>query len=145
MTHLRKIVLGAGTAALFMAGAMSQSFAIEPGDFTNYLRGATQGLPLGAAPPPGLYGSYSPNATGLGGNAGKGDQAIPGAVTAPAFGNGFVVLWVPGWKFLGADYEFAVVQGAYIATAVAPVNPPFAFQTISAELANTDWTPIALS
>jgi hypothetical protein len=148
MTHLRKIVLGAATAGLFMSGAVSQSFAIEPGDFTNYLRGATQGLPLGAAPPPGLYGSYSPNATGLGGGAGKGDAAIPGAATAPAFGAGFALLWVPGWKIFGGDYEFAVVQGLYFATNEPNLNPPFAVSTnamISPELANTDWTPIAVA
>lgn len=145
MTRLRKIVLSAGAVALFLAGAVSQSLALEPGDFTNYLRGATQGLPLGAAPPPGLYGSYSPNATGLGGNAGKGDAAIPGALTAPAFGTGFALLWVPGWKVLGADYEIAIVQGLYFGTNENTVNPPFTTTSISPEIANTDWTPITLS
>ena len=49
--RIKNLVLGGATAALAMAGALSPSFAIEPNDFTNYLRGATQGLPLGAAPP----------------------------------------------------------------------------------------------
>jgi hypothetical protein len=39
MTHFRKIVLGGAAAALVMTGAVSKSFAVEPGDFTNYLRG----------------------------------------------------------------------------------------------------------
>jgi hypothetical protein len=59
-----------------MTGAASKSFATEPGDFTDYPRGATQGLPLGAAPPPGLYGSFASNATGLGGDNGRGNQNV---------------------------------------------------------------------
>jgi hypothetical protein len=131
--------------ALILAGAASKSYAIEPGDFTNYLRGATQGLPLGAAPPPGVYASFSPNATGLGGNAGLGNQAIPGKVTAPAFGYGAALLFVPGWTFLGAQYEAAVVQGMYLATSESSKTPPFATSSVSSQLANTDFTPIALS
>ena len=51
--RLRRMVWGAAVAALIMSCGASESFAVEPGDFTNYLRGATQGLPLGALPPPG--------------------------------------------------------------------------------------------
>ena len=117
MARLRTALLSALGAALLISAAASESFAIEGSDFTNYLRGATQGLPLGALPPPGLYGGFALNATGLGGNAGLGNQKIPGAATAPAFGYGFNLLWVPGWSFLGASYAAAVVQGFYLATA----------------------------
>lgn len=145
MTHLRKIVLGGATAALFMAGPVSQGFATEPGDFTNYLRGATQGLPLGALPPPGLYGGFGLNATGLGGSNGKGDQTVPGFNTAPAFGYGFNLLYVPGWTFLGASYGMGVVQGFYQAELATPLNPPFTATGISPEIANTNFTPVSLS
>lgn len=146
MTHLRKIVLGGAAAALMLTGAVSKSFALEGGDFTNYLRGATQGLPLGALPPPGLYGGFGLNATGLGGPAGKGDQAIPGAATAPAFGYGFNLLYVPGWTFLGASYGMAVVQGFYQGETASSVTPPFnASGPVSPEIANTNFTPIVLS
>jgi hypothetical protein len=129
-----------------MTATMSQSFATEPGDFTNYLRGATQGLPLGALPPPGLYGGFGLNATGLGGTAGQGNQNIPTAGTAPAFGYGFNLLWVPGWNFLGATYAFGIVQGFYQAETANQINPPFtAGMTISPEIANTNFTPIDLS
>ena len=55
MTRLRNLVLGSAAAALLMTGAASKSFALEPGDFSNNLSGASIGLPLGAAPPPGVY------------------------------------------------------------------------------------------
>ncbi len=145
MTRFRTLIVGGAAAALFMTGAVSKSFAVEPGDFTNYLRGATQGLLLGGLPPPGLYGSFSPNATGLGGSAGVGNQAIPGKATAPAFGEGLAVLWVPGWTFLGANYAASIVQGAYIGTSESSVNPPFATSSVSSQLANTSFTPIDLS
>ena len=145
MTRLRSIVVGGVAAALMAAGTATQSFAIEGSDFTNYLRGATQGLPLGALPPPGLYGGFGLNATGLGPSPGKGNQVIPGAATAPAFGYGVSLLWVPGWTFLGASYGASIVQGMYLATAESSVNPPFATSSVNSQLANTNITPISLS
>ena len=63
--QLRRMVWGAAAAALLVTTMASESFAIEGSDFTNYLRGATQGLPLGALPPPGSTtaawsGGFSP-------------------------------------------------------------------------------------
>ena len=145
MTRLKSTLLSAAMAALVTTAAANQSFAIEPGDFTNYLRGATQGLPLGALPPAGIYAGFGLNATGLGGNAGLGNQAIPGKVTAPAFGYGVNMLFVPGWKFLGATYGAAIVQGMYLATSESSINPPFAASSVSSQLANTTFTPVDLS
>jgi hypothetical protein len=145
MTRLKRIITIGCAAALLAAGAASKSFATEPGDFTNYLRGATQGLPLGALPPPGLYGGFGLNATGLNGNNGKGNQNIAATSSAPAFGYGLSLLYVPGWTFLGASYGMAVVQGFYQGELNTPLNPPFAAQSISPELANTNFTPISLS
>ena len=56
MTRLRSCLLAPLGAAFLFTAVASKSFAIEGSDFTNYLRGATQGVPLGALPPPGLYG-----------------------------------------------------------------------------------------
>jgi hypothetical protein len=155
MTHLRAIVLGGAAAALIVGGAATKSVAIENGDFTNYLRGATQGLPLGGLPPPGLYGGFGLDVTGLPAglfNAGAGNQKIGAApgftvpTTAPAFGYGVNLLWVPGWTFLGANYGAGIVQGFYFATSEGGSAPPFTSQTaISPELANTSFTPIDLS
>lgn len=145
MTRLRRIILSSFAAALLAAGAAKQSFAIEGSDFTNYLRGATQGIPAGALPPPGLYGGFGLNATGLGGKAGVGNQAIPGMATAPAFGYGVNLLWVPGWTFLGASYGAGIVQGMYIGTAESSLNPPFAASSVNSQLANTTFIPAILS
>jgi hypothetical protein len=146
MSRLKHYVLRSFAAAMFVAAMASESFATEPGDFTNYLRGATQGLPLGALPPAGLYGGFGLNATGLGGDNGRGNQNVGAPFTsAPAFGYGFNLLYVPGWTFLGATYGAGVVQGFYQAELNGPTNPPFGATSISPEIANTNFTPIDLS
>ncbi len=145
MTRLKRLFVSAVGAALLVTGVAGKSFAIEGSDFTNYLRGATQGVPLGALPPPGLYAGFAIDATGLGGKAGVGNQAIPGAASAPAFGYGASLLWVPGWTFLGASYGASIVQGFYLGTAISSVNPPFTTSSVNSQLANTTFTPIDLS
>jgi hypothetical protein len=142
--RLRRRVWGAA-AALVMSCAASESFAVELGDLTNYVRGSTQGLPLGALPPPGLYGGFSIGATGLGSSPGKGNQ-FTGVATNPVFGFGQSLLWVPGWTLLGASYGASIAQGEYFATFATSINPPFAASGINGpELINTNFTPISLS
>jgi hypothetical protein len=63
-TWPKRIANGAAVAALVMGATINGSFAVEPGDFTNYLRGASQGLALGALPPPGIYGGLAVDVTG---------------------------------------------------------------------------------
>jgi hypothetical protein len=143
--RLRGRVWGAAAAALVMSCAASESFAVELGDLTNYVRGSTQGLPLGVLPPPGLYGGFSTGVTDLGSSPGKGNQST-GVATNPVFGFGQSLLWVPGWTFLGASYGASIVQGEYFATFATSVNPPFAASGINGpELINTNFTPISLS
>jgi hypothetical protein len=143
--RLRGRVWGAAAAALVMSCAASESFAVELGDLTNYVRGSTQGLPLGVLPPPGLYGGFSTGVTDLGSSPGKGNQST-GVATNPVFGFGQSLLWVPGWTFLGASYGASIVQGEYFATFATSVNPPFAGSGINGpELINTNFTPISLS
>ena len=55
MTRLARLALFGAAAWLTMTGAVRTSFALEQGDFSNNLSGASVGLPLGAAPPPGVY------------------------------------------------------------------------------------------
>jgi hypothetical protein len=143
--HLRRAIWGAATAALVMTCAASESFAVEPGDFTNYLRGASQGLPLGALPPPGLYGGFAADVTGAGSSPGKGNQSTAFA-SNPAPGFGQSLLWVPGWTIFGASYGASIVQGEYYGLALSSINPPFAASAMNGpELANTNFTPISLS
>lgn len=125
MTQLTRITLGGIVAALIAAGGVSQSFAEEPGDFNATLRGATIGIPLGGAPPPGLYGGFTtftgPNGVGQGQNAGL-----------TVFGQAEVasLVWGTGWKFLNADVTFAVVEPFFTVGGFDPnstIKPPIAF------------------
>lgn len=148
MIRIKTIALGGIAAALVMAGAASKSFALESGSFDNRLFGATEGLPLGAAAPPGVYAGttslVTPNFWGTGNRAGGTGLRFPSVGTAVP------VLWSTGWKFLGASYSVAVVQPFYVAGTLPPgftglgsAGP--AFTAWSPEIANTIWTPINLS
>ncbi len=106
---------GLAAAALVLAGAMGTSLASEPGDFQANLRGDTIGIPLGAAPPPGLYAGML---TFIGLN-GVGEGQDSAAAGAGQYRRGLTVLgasidpdlmWATGWKVLGADVTFTVVQ-----------------------------------
>src|SRR5271168_1565390 len=58
--------------------------------------GATMGVPLGVAPPPGLYFIGDVNY-----GVGSGSPSISSGTAVESF------LWVPGWHFLGATYAAA--------------------------------------
>jgi hypothetical protein len=129
------ILFGSTALAVSLIG-MGHSFAVEPGDFQATLRGATMGVPLGAAPPPGLYFDVltfiGPNGVGVGQNSaaagadnGKG-LTVFGEAIAPA------LVWSTGWNFLGANPTFAVIQPLYTVAGLqtdggAGAAPPFAF------------------
>jgi hypothetical protein len=122
MTRLRQIAL-AGLAAAAIGGAASSASAMETGTFQNRLNGATIGLPLGAAPPPGIYSGLETSYLGLqprGGNS-AGNQCAPalaangrGCAILPAIADSVPLLWVPGWNPLGATYTASVVQSFYV-------------------------------
>ena len=115
MTRLKRVALGGAVAALVMTGAASKSFAIEGINFDNQLRGATIGLPLGAAPPPGLYSGLESVAfvndyyrgSGNGGPSDLYTQALAWAVP---------IVWSTGWNIFGASLVLDVVQAGYTAT-----------------------------
>jgi hypothetical protein len=118
MTRLKQLALG-GLAAIAIAGAASSALAEEVGTFQNRLNGATIGLPLGAAPPPGLYTGLETFYLGMLAGSGTGGHstgnwgAALGNAVAPAVGQAVPLLWVPGWSFLGATYSASVVEGFY--------------------------------
>jgi hypothetical protein len=157
MTRLRTLVLG-GIAALAVGGAATSAFAEEPGTFQNRLNGATIGLPLGAAPPPGLYTGLETAYIGMVGSGGASTgNAVGGpaalALHLPALANAVPLLYVPGWNFLGATYAMSAVQAFYETgnCGVAPCAGPVGMTGNNANaggnyvFANTTWNPIFLS
>jgi len=147
MTRLRNLALG-GLAALAITGAATAAFAEEPGTFQNRLNGATIGLPLGAAAPPGLYTGLETAylgfpATGIG-NQAAGDHVYAIAQAVP-------LLWSTGWTFLGASYSVSAVIAFYDANVTAAStfanNLLGGGNSVAAVLvvANPLWNPIALS
>jgi Putative MetA-pathway of phenol degradation len=111
--HTRTTFLGSVALAAFFLTA-NQSFAIEPGDFNATLAGASIGIPLGAAPPPGLYAStesfVGPNAVGTGQN---------GAAAGANGGHGLTVFgaaetvslaWSTGYNIFGGSLVLAAIQ-----------------------------------
>jgi hypothetical protein len=154
MTRLRQLAL-VGLAAVAVGGMASSALAAETASFQNRLGSATIGLPLGAAPPPGLY-------TGLStfyldvippGGASTGTWCIrtSGGACAnlPVIAQVVPVLWVPGWTFFGATYEAAVAQGFYEWTVCAVGNGVCSggapISTGGFVYTNTFFNPITLS
>ena len=116
MTRLRQIAM-AGLAAIAIGGVASSASATIFGSFENRLAGATIGLPLGAAPPPGIYTGLETAYLGMlsgSSNTGHANQG-PGQVL-PAIAQAVPILWVPGWNWWGATYSASVVQAFYIHT-----------------------------
>jgi hypothetical protein len=161
MTRLRQIAM-AGLAAIAIGGVASSASAMETGTFQNRLNGATIGLPLGAAPPPGLYTGLETAYLGVissGSRSGQsaGNQCAttaairPGScATLPAIAQAVPLLWVPGWNFLGATYSASVVQAFYwFTTCGANANGSCAggapFTSGGIVYTNTFIQPIALS
>ncbi len=114
--------------ALFVAAAaavlVAPAFATELWD--PHLRGINEGLAAGALPPPGVYfinsSQFAPDYHQYG-NLFNASQAAHGGgiATSPsghsnsnlglfAYVDIPVLLWVPGCKFLGADYAMAIAQ-----------------------------------
>lgn len=90
MTGSRNLALLGWLAALAIAGVASTAFAEDPGSFGNRLEGATIGLPLGAAPAPGLYTGRETTYFGLasggvnGSDLGSSAKLNGGRVVSPA-------------------------------------------------------------
>ena len=123
MTRLRQIAM-AGLAAIAIGGVASSASAMETGTFQNRLNGATIGLPLGAAPPPGLYTGLETAYLGMiGNNSGHsiGNQCAAvtggGCAALPALAQAVPLLWVPGFNWLnwfGGTYSASVVEAFYV-------------------------------
>jgi hypothetical protein len=151
MTRLQSLIVGGATAALVLGGTASKSFAVEFNDFTNHLFAGSLGLPLGAAPPPGLYSGAEFLIVPDTGNHNLGNQG--NARLGVAF-TAVPLVWSTGWNVFGASYSVAVAQAFYTVFAVPPggglaVNLGAAGSATNsstfAVVANTAFTPIGLS
>jgi hypothetical protein len=124
-------VLGVAAAAL--------SATALPAAAASYTQpGATMGSPAGANPPPGLYFANALN-YGIGkelpGKFPDGDSTAVG-VEAP------ILIWVPGWNFLGATYA---ASAAFVVVDVGVRSPNHAADTYLRGVFNPDINPITLS
>jgi hypothetical protein len=157
MTRLRQIAM-AGLAAIAIGGVASSASAEEFGTFENRLAGATIGLPLGAAPPPGIYTGLETAYLGVfqgGGQEGRsaGNWCIKAGnncANLPAIAQAVPLLWVPNWgKWWGATYSASVVQAFYVFETCGVDNGNCVgaapFTSGGFVYTNTFWQPIALS
>lgn len=145
MTRLQSLIVGGATAALVLGGTASKSFAVEFNDFTNHLFAGSLGLPLGAAPPPGLYSGAEFLIVPDTGNHNVGNQG--NARLGVAF-TAVPLVWSTGWNVFGAAYTVSVAQAFYTVFAINPgTNLAVDLNTASAfaVTANTAFTPINLS
>jgi len=79
-----------------------------------HLRGVNEGLAAGALPPPGVYfinnSYFAPSYHGYGDPFGAPSGHSNVNVKLFAYVDVPILLWVPGCKFLGADYAMAIAQ-----------------------------------
>ncbi|MGC8490677.1 MAG: SphA family protein [Syntrophobacteraceae bacterium] len=104
---MRKYIVALMVLCVAVAMTLSTATAEEIWDF--HLRGHTEGLSLGAAPPPGVYmidETFIAPAFKLYGDDG---HTIPGPKLF-AFVNIPTFVWSTGYKFLGADYMCGFMQ-----------------------------------
>jgi hypothetical protein len=128
MNRIVKAAFSGSVAVAALAMGATQGFAVEPGDFQANLRGVTIGIPLGAAPPPGLYMGVT---TFIGANdVGVGQNSAAAGANG---GNGLTVfgemlaaslVWSTGWNVLGGNLTFAAVQ-PFFTVAGLDTNCPF--------------------
>ena len=139
MSKLQRITL----VSMLTVGILpEQVLAHNPEDFGQYMRGATMGDPVAAAPPPGLYFEnttiFAPEIVGNGQINGLRVDAM---VDLP------LLVWSTGWSFLGASVVAYASQPVFNLTAWqstasgAPNAPAQFFPTVH----NTYVNPVALS
>jgi hypothetical protein len=104
--EMKKFILA---LAVSMAVVMlvAPAFATELWD--PHLRGVDEGLAAGALPPPGVYFVHNSYFAMNYFSYDSGGHAVPN-VKLFAYVDVPILLWVPGCKFLGADYAMAIAQ-----------------------------------
>ncbi len=104
--EMKKLLL-ASLLCLAAVMVITPAYATETWD--PHLHGVDEGLAAGALPPPGVYfindSYFAPSAP----IQGPDGHQVPG-VKLFAYVDVPILLWVPGCKFLGADYGVAIAQ-----------------------------------
>jgi len=106
-------------AAILIAGS-GASTALAEEDWVPHLAGIGEGSEVAVIPPPGLYlfNEIDWTSTSIYYNFSKNERFTTHvAVDVPA------LLWSPGVKFLGADYDAGIVQPFDYASTSGPGNP----------------------
>lgn len=150
---MTRLLVRAATVAFALLAGAEIANATEPGNFANNLSGATMGVPIAAAPPPGLYFNntfvYFPMASGNGNTScGPGCKSrYSAAVDSMTF------TWGSGMTFLGAVYFPSVqISGDQVSATSLPYVPgggpgrsPLYGNIIDHEIRNLYVNPINLS
>lgn len=110
---LQRTIAAIGIATGLTVAASAAAVAAE--SITPLQPGATTGIPNAALPPPGLYLSIDTDYAWGTMRNNSGDEASLAADGRPNIKASNVeavgaLMWVPGWKFLGADYAAIVAQ-----------------------------------
>lgn len=102
----KQLKIGIASACVFSLCAVPFAHATEY--YSPMQPGVSTGVPAGALPPPGLYGDV--DTYFLSGRVKNGEgKDIPGVKLNGANITG-QLLYVPGWKFLGANYAMRLTQ-----------------------------------
>jgi hypothetical protein len=102
----------AGLAMLAVASLPGTARALEPGTVDPHLPGITEGIPVAALPPPGIYFSNDLAYIDASFQDGSGKPlATPaGGINVVAWVNVPLLLWSSPWHILGAQYGAFIAQ-----------------------------------
>jgi hypothetical protein len=112
MTAINHSPALAGLAVFAALAAGGEAQALEPGSVDPHLPGVTEGLPVGALPPPGFYFSNDLAYIDASFQTGSGkDLTTPaGGINVIAWVEVPLLLWSSPWHILGAQYGAFIAQ-----------------------------------
>jgi hypothetical protein len=132
-----------GALGFGMFGSTNTALAEE--SIFPYLPGATLGVPVGALPAPGFYVDQKLFIFNYVLHDGSGNVATSPTVKVREVNEDTTLLWVPGWKFLGADYGAFFVQPYRGATTSVSGLPVPDTKTFAGDMINPVLSPVNLS
>jgi hypothetical protein len=137
---VRRVLTALMVAAMVFGASPGSAPGLEPGAHPPFLVGATDGIPIGALPPPAIY--VSSLTTYLNGIF-HADTKFKHTPSLASFSEGLTILWVPDFKLWGARYGAFVNQAAVVKT-VSSI-PPRGVTSTETGLGNTIISPLNLA